>query len=328
MKTLSARDPYKVGLGLIAVIAVGAVLIVLLATASFGTHSHEAVFANTGGLRPGEAVEVHGVEVGKVTSTTLDYTDRDANGSPTVLVKFTMNSDISLGDQTQATVKVATLLGTHYLEVDPSGPGTLSRIPLANTSVPYNLQDALDKGSQVVGDLNTKVIAKSLVTLADTLGDSKNAIAPALRGVSAVSLLINQRGQQISSLLASASAVAKELQANSSNINALMQQANLVLQEINSRQAAIKQLLTQSVQLANSVSSLIQNSRADLKPALTSLDQVIQTLNSQSKQLQTGFELLAPSVRYVANATGNGPWLDLWGHDPLLPADDWTGGIL
>ena len=119
-----------------------------------------------------------------------------------------------------------------------------------------------------------------------------------------------------------------ELACNSGNITTLMQQANLVLQEINSRQAAIKQLLSQSVQLANTVSSLIENSRADLKPALTSLDEVIQTLNGQSKQLQTGFDLLAPSVRYVADATGNGPWLDLWGHDPLLPADDWTGGLL
>lgn len=327
MKSLSSRDPYKVGLGLLASIVVVAVLLVLLAKASFGTHDHEAVFANTGGLRPGEAVEVRGVEVGKVSSISLDYSDRDASGSPTVLVKFTMNSDVSVGDQTQATIKVATLLGTHYLEVAPAGPGTLGRIPLANTSVPYNLQDALDKGSAVVGALNTKVIAKSLVTLADTLGDSKSAIGPALQGVSAVSLLIEKRGEQTASLLTAAASVAKELKANSGNLTVLMQQANLVLTEINSRQEAIKQLLTQSVTLADTVSSLIQNSRADLKPALTSLDSVIQTLNSQSKQLQTGFDLLAPSVRYVANATGNGPWLDLWGQDPLLPADDVTGGL-
>lgn len=328
MKSVSTRDPYKVGLALLAVIVIGAVGLVMLAKASFGTHDHEAVFLNTGGLRPGEAVEVRGVEVGKVSSISLDYSDRGVNGSPTVLVRFNMNSDISLGDQTQATVKVATLLGTHYLEVDPSGPGTLGRIPLTNTSVPYNLQDALDKGSAVVGALDTKVIAKSLVTLADTLGDSKNAIGPALQGVSGVSLLIQKRGEQTSALLTAASAVAKELQANSGNLTVLMQQANLVLTEINSRQDAIRQLLSQSVTLADTVSSLIENSRADLKPALTSLDSVIQTLNSQSKQLQTGFDLLAPSVRYVANATGNGPWLDLWGHDPLLPADDVTGGLL
>ena len=327
MKSVSTRDPYKVGLALIAVIALGAVGLVLLAKMSFGTHAHEAVFANTGGLRPGESVEVRGVAVGKVTSVSLDYTDRDSKGSPTVLVKFNMNSDISLGDQTQATVKVATLLGTHYLDVSPAGPGKLSRIPLANTKVPYNLQDALDKGSEVVGGLDTKVIAKSLVTLADTLGSSKDAVGPALQGVSAVSMLIEKRGQQTASLLTSASAVAKELQENSGNLTVLMQQANLVLTEINARQDAIKQLLSQSVSLASTVSGLIKNSRADLKPALTSLDAVIQTLNSQSKQLQTGFDLLAPSVRYIANASGNGPWVDLWGQDPLLPADDVTGGL-
>jgi phospholipid/cholesterol/gamma-HCH transport system substrate-binding protein len=31
---------------------------------------------------------------------------------------------------------------------------------------------------------------------------------------------------------------------------------------------------------------------------------------------------MAPAVRYVANATGNGPYVDLYGDDPAIPADD------
>ncbi len=31
---------------------------------------------------------------------------------------------------------------------------------------------------------------------------------------------------------------------------------------------------------------------------------------------------MAPAVRYVANAAGNGPWVDLFAARPALPADD------
>ncbi len=33
---------------------------------------------------------------------------------------------------------------------------------------------------------------------------------------------------------------------------------------------------------------------------------------------------MAPAVRYVANATGNGPWADLFVDTPALPADDFS----
>ena len=31
---------------------------------------------------------------------------------------------------------------------------------------------------------------------------------------------------------------------------------------------------------------------------------------------------MAPAIRYIANATGNGPFVDLYSKPPALPADD------
>ena len=65
-----------------------------------------------------------------------------------------LDSDVDLGSRTEATVKVATLLGTHYLEVDPSGTGALAdgTIPLERTSVPYNLQDVMESGARALDE--------------------------------------------------------------------------------------------------------------------------------------------------------------------------------
>ena len=67
-----------------------------------------------------------------------------------MVVSFVVDEGIELGSETTAEVKVATLLGTHYLQVDPQGSGNLAdgRIPLDRTSVPYNLQDVLEGGTK------------------------------------------------------------------------------------------------------------------------------------------------------------------------------------
>ena len=55
-------------------------------------------------------MQVSGFQVGKVQSIELD--------GPRVLVTFTVDKDIRLGDRTEAAIKTRGLLGTKILEVD------------------------------------------------------------------------------------------------------------------------------------------------------------------------------------------------------------------
>ena len=50
--------------------------------------------------------------------------------------------------------------------------------------------------------------------------------------------------------------------------------------------------------------------------------QLIATLNKQDKQLTHLLDVMAPAVRYVANATGNGEFVSLYLKPPAIPADD------
>lgn len=314
MKPLSARDPFKVGIALILVIVLIGLGIVLLSRASFGDKHYSAMLAQTAGLRTGEAVEVHGVQVGKVESETID--------GQAVKVDFTLDKSIPVGDASTAAVKVATLLGTHYLEVDPKGTGSISEIPLSRTSVPYNLQDVLNAGSAELGKLDAKSLSKALASVATTLGDSQQDVAPALSGITALSQVISERNTQTAQLLAAAKSVSQEISSDSGDIVTLMKQANLVISELTSRKQAIHQLLTGAVTLAHSVSAIIDQTKADLGPALDNLDAVITTLNGQSKEISHLLDEIEPAAKYVANATGNGPWLDLNFNSPAIPGDD------
>jgi phospholipid/cholesterol/gamma-HCH transport system substrate-binding protein len=318
MKPMNERNPLRVGIVTLVVIGLIGAFVIYLSLATFGTDRYTAVLQHTAGLRKGEDVQVHGVVSGKVTGVELQ--------GDHVLVTFALDSDIKLGDRSTATVKVATLLGTHYLEVDPHGSGSLasSQIPLERTSVPYNLQDVLEKGSGALDELDPELLAKALTEMAGTLGASQNEIGPALQGVARLSEVVAKRSDQIGDLLVATRRVTDQLSASSQDIVGLMKQTNLVVGEITARREAIHRLLVETTDLSQALTAIVRSTDGKLKPALDDLNSVLATLNAQDKQLTHLLEVMAPAVRYVANATGSGPYLPLYVKPPAIPADDTT----
>lgn len=318
MKPMNERDPLRIGMITILVIGLIGAGVVVLSLSNFGTRTYTAVLEHTAGLRSGEDVQVHGVNSGKVTGIELE--------DDHVVVTFVLDSDIDLGDRTTATVKVATLLGSHYLEVDPKGSGTLAgeQIPIDRTAVPYNLQDVIEEGTEALGELDPELLAKALTTMAGTLGASEKEIGPALEGVARLSEVISKRSGQMGELLASTRKVTDQLSDSSQDIVGLMKQANLVVSEITARRQAIHRLLVETTELSKALTAVVRSTDGKLKPALADLTTVLKSLNSQDKQLTNLLEMMAPAVRYVANATGSGPFIPLFLNPPAIPGDDTT----
>ena len=311
---LNRRDPFRVGLLTLAVGAVVALLVVLVTFVSFGTRSYTAVLAQTAGLRAGEDVEVYGVPKGEVKSVELD--------GDVVKVRFVLDSRVDLGDESTAAVKVATLLGTHYLAVTPAGSGRVDTIPLARTSVPFNLQDVLEKGTANLQQLDPALLARALTEASRTITATKEEIGPALTGIARLSEAVQSRSDQTGRLLAAARGVTSQLSASSADIVALMRQANLVIGEITRRRDAIDTLLVETTTLATNLGGVIDETEKDMAPAFRQLNAVLKTLREEDQTLKDVLAKIAPTVRYFANATGNGAWADLWLKDPALPPND------
>src|SRR3954464_2833917 len=116
MTPFRERNPVTVG-------TVGIVVLLVLMLLAFRANSlpfvsggttYPATFSDLSGLRKGDDVRVAGVKVGSVTGVGLK------NGQ--VRVTFKVN-DVHLGDQTTASIRIKTLLGTKYLFLDPQRSG-------------------------------------------------------------------------------------------------------------------------------------------------------------------------------------------------------------
>ena len=305
------RDPFRIGIVATAVTVLLGVLVTFLSTVQLGASGYTAELEHTAGLRVGESVQVAGVDSGKVTGIELE--------GKKVIVEFTVDSDIRLGRDTRAEVKVATLLGTHYLDVDPIGPGELpdDRVPLAQTGVPFNLQDVIDKGTAAADELDSELLGQALSEVADTLRAAGPEFLPALQGIDRVSRVVAERSGQLTSLLQSSRGVADQLSASSGDLLELMRQTNLVVAELTARRTQIRQMLRNVRSLSLTVQAILRETRADVGPALANLETVLEVLRAKDQEVRSSLHTLAVGSRYLANATGNGPWIEL-----LVPGED------
>ncbi len=79
-----------------------------------GGYSIYANFEKSGGLKPGSAVEIAGVEVGKVKGIKLskDYQAR---------VQLMIKRDVALQEDAIASIKTKGLIGEKYIQITPGG---------------------------------------------------------------------------------------------------------------------------------------------------------------------------------------------------------------
>jgi phospholipid/cholesterol/gamma-HCH transport system substrate-binding protein len=272
-----------------------------------GGDTYYAAFTEAGGLKPNDEVRIAGVRVGKVEKVEL--------AGDHVRATFRVDGGAEFGDETHAAIKVKTMLGAMYLALQPAGGGQLEEggeIPVERTSSPYNVIDAFSGLAETSAKIDTDQLAESLTTLADLTRNTPEEFKDALDGVSRLSTNIAARDEQINSLLKNLKRVTSVLDDRDQDIIALMKDSDVLFRALVQRREAVHNLLVSTSTLSKELTALVQQSRADLKPALTHLDNVVQVLNKNEDNLDNSLRLMAPFYRVFSNVLGTGPWFDTY----------------
>ena len=303
------RNPVKIG-------AISIAVMLALLAAAFkagdlpligGGDTYHADFAEAGGLQANDEVRIAGVRVGKVTGIDLD--------GDKVKVTFKVDTPSHFGTESGAQIKVKTLLGSMYLALVPKGSGQLEKdatIPVSRTQSPYDIVQAFSGLASRAERIDTDRLATSLDTVADLTKDTPAAFQGTLRGLSRLSETVASRNDQINDLLKNLDSVSGTLANRDQDIVSLMHDSDTLLRALVSRRAAVHRLLVSTSQFSNELTLLVQQSRADLKPALSNLQGVVNLLLKNQNNLDESLRLMAPFYRVFANTLGDGPWFDTW----------------
>lgn len=303
MKSFRERNPLivgAIGIGIVAVVIIAALNYRLLPFVE-QSNQYSAYFADASALIPDSSVQVSGLRVGRVDSISLD--------GPRVLVKFSINDDVAVGDRSEAAIKTKSLLGAKILEVAPRGTGRQqSTIPMERTRSAYQLPDALGDLTAAISGLNTDQVSKSLATLADTFANTSRDLKVALQGVSRFSDTLEQRDQQLRSLLANARKATGVLAERSDEIVKLVQDTNALLAALRKQSTALDEIWTNLSAVTQQIKGVIQENRQTLKPALDKLNGVMQMVQNRKTEIQTSIKGLNAYALSLGESVAAGPF--------------------
>jgi len=265
------------------------------------TNNYSAYFADAAGLQADAPVEVSGLRAGQVSSIELD--------GARVLVKFSVDQSISLGDRTEAAIKTKTVLGAKFLEITPRGQGQQSStIPLARTASPYQLTEVLGDLSATISGLDTRTVSESLGTLAETFSKTPPALQVAVQGVGRFADTLNKRDQQLRSLLANASKATGVLSERSDQVVSLIANANALLVQLKTQSTALDNISRNISAVGKQIEGFIADNRQTLKPALDKLNEVLSIVDNRKTRIQDAIKRLNNYAMSLGESISSGPF--------------------
>ncbi|MFD6398632.1 MCE family protein [Nocardia sp. NPDC060249] len=301
---------------------VGALCIVLLLVGSsifqfigLGKQSIDAEFVQAAGIKTGDKVAVSGVQVGTVSGAKIE--------GDHVVITLDVDSSLKLGPDAHAAIKMATLLGARYVDLQPGdGTGLKNKtIPRSNTDVPYNIADVVQVGTPKFEALDTKKLAASLNTINSQLGDSPELVAQALDSVGAVAKVVDQRKGEVDSLIKDLNRVTQLLADNRNSILLVITQGEAIANRVMERQSLLRQLLDNVATLTRQLEEIGAQNGDQFGGTISQLNTMAEGLQKNKDNLDKLLQIGQPTARYFNNALGNGnygsvalPWLfpDNW----------------
>ena len=270
-----------------------------------GGDTYYASFEEAGGIKKNDEVRIAGVRVGKVRGVELEDGE--------VKVEFQVDEAAEFGPETEAEIRVKTILGSMYLALEPKGDGQMKEetdIPVERTQSPYDVVEVFEGLAERSKGIDTDQLAQSLDTMAALTRNTPEEFRSALKGVSALSANLAARDEELNTLLRNLEKVSGVLGDRSDDIIQLMNDGDLLFRALVARREAVHNLLVATSQLSQQLTGLVQDTRADLAPALDNLDAVVDNLNANQENIDNSLRLMAPFYRVFANTLGNGPWFD------------------
>jgi phospholipid/cholesterol/gamma-HCH transport system substrate-binding protein len=303
MKQFSERNPYKMGIfGIVAVaLAVFIALNYDKLTFLTGDKEYTAYFAEAGGVETNSVVEVSGARVGRVSWVGLD--------GPKVLVKFRIPGEIRLGDRTEASVKLKTLLGSKLIELTPRGDRPLAGpIPLERTTSAYQLPDVLGDLSKTVAKLNTDQLSTALSVVANEFSGTPPQVKAAAEGVARFSKTLDDRDKELRNLLENAAKVTKVLGDRSEQIVNLVGDTNSLLARLKAEDRYLDRVFNDNSNIVRALMGIIDDNHATLKPTLEKLNGVLGLLNNRKGRIQEALKGLNSFALALGEAVASGPF--------------------
>ena len=318
MKSFRERSAKIVGILSIVGIAAGMALAFSIPKLETfrGVYTVYVDLKDAAGVQSGNEVRVAGVRVGRVTGVEL----RPAAAR----IQLEVESDVQLPVETRAEVKLKTLLGQKFIDLQlprtfllagsgGSNPITATSgflsdgdvIPKSQTRLPYEIYQAATAGTETLEKIDKQALRELIDVLGGATGKTKQEIGRALIAIEDASDVLDDKGPRISELLRNLEDVTAVLARKDEDIETLLARGVDVLGVLAEERQEISALLAATDDLAGKLGLLIRTVRTpievgttDLTAILALVEEEIDTLGVAIEELPTAQEMFARPTKF------------------------------
>ncbi len=218
------------------------------------------------------------------------------------------------------------MLGTTFLEVTVGEGPTLEpggTITTAHTAPSYTVSDVFTESNDVLHQLDLDAIDEAIATLSTELDQDPELTQRTLEDTTALARLIGDKDDQIDRLLTYTRKVTGVVHDQQSELDNLLVNAEKVTGLVQRRRETIERLVVNGKKVVTTLDTMADDNDATMRKLLNQFDDTLGVLQAHSDQLGQTLRSSAPFARYFANATGNGPWLEVGAPYFLLPDNLW-----
>ena len=289
-------------LGLIAAAVIAIVIgsMVVVHAVGVGYRRYTAEFLQAAALQVGNPITVAGIPVGTVSSMRLAGDHVEAG--------LKIRDDIVLGRESKAAIKVATILGSRYLAVEPNGAGSLPHdtFDLAHTEVPYDLQAALKDATTTFEQVDSDRFAQSLTLLGTQLQQMPAVVPQAMANIDSLSSIIARRRDQLGQLLAGTEQVTTTLRRQQAGLGTLVNRGQDLVGEFVARRAVFHAMMQSLTSLVDILGKILVDDRSNVEALIRDTRDMTGLMAQHDDLFRNTLQVSPVLMREFANMTGDG----------------------
>ncbi|MEV6066681.1 MlaD family protein [Nocardia sp. NPDC052001] len=230
-----------------------------------GKHTFTAELDEAQSVKPGDDVRLAGIPVGTVKSLDL-RPDR-------VLMNFTVDTDVFVGNETTLDIRMLTLAGGHYVALFPAGSRPLGsgHIPADRVRLPYNLIRAFQDATEPVSKLDGDAWRKNFAALQQSITANPDALRQMLGGVESLVDILNKQNADVSSALAVADEYIGAITTAKSVLGQFIRTTNLLETTLTNYRVEVRETVKTLVRIVDRIAALQPAWQSSLQPVLTQL---------------------------------------------------------
>jgi phospholipid/cholesterol/gamma-HCH transport system substrate-binding protein len=267
-------------------------------------HALNAQLTDVTGLASGDTVNIAGVQVGQVSSITVQHGH--------ALIGMSINNTVIVHQSTDVGMRWHNVIGQKEIELYPDRSGPVLKpgatIPLSHDVTDASIDAFLNSLGPLLGSINPTEANEFVENVSGALEGDTAQINQLINSGAAVSTTVGQLDTQVGQIIGNLDQVLTAIASRSGDIDTLVDNLNTVSASLASKNTLLDSVVGNLSAVAGDLANLIGSNKTTITSSIDNLQAVAADIQSHQDELAAGLSTLGAGLAPYIQISQWGQW--------------------